>query len=168
VGRLSYGTLFGESADGLVTIESKHWHGYREHNEQDRAGLYANAGWQFGDDWSTRFYLTAIDFKQERINVSGTYVPLYGINGALGAFPIIGELLVSRSGDGLFGITFAVKGPTSKPDVLVNPMSMVAPGFLRQLFEFDQNDTGSSGPQRPNNSRPGNGRSSSLPQPPAR
>jgi iron complex outermembrane receptor protein len=65
VGRLSYGTLFGESADGLVTIESKHWDGYREHNEQDRAGLYANAGWQFGDDWSTRFYLTAIDNNQE-------------------------------------------------------------------------------------------------------
>ncbi|MGF1620996.1 MAG: AsmA-like C-terminal region-containing protein [Rhodomicrobiaceae bacterium] len=105
----------------------------------------------------------AIDFKQERINVSGTYVPLYGINGALGAFPIIGELLVSRSGEGLFGITFAVKGPTSKPDVLVNPMSMVAPGFLRQLFEFDQNETGAGAP-----GRPGDGRSSSLPQPPTR
>ena len=79
-----------------------------------------------------------IDFKRERINVSGTYVPLFGLNGAIGAVPILGDLLVSRHGEGLFGITFAVQGTTSNPDVLVNPMSMVAPGFLRQLFEFDQ------------------------------
>jgi hypothetical protein len=79
-----------------------------------------------------------IDFKRERIGVSGTYVPLFGLNGAIGAVPILGDLLVSRHGEGLFGITFAVQGPTSNPDVLVNPMSMVAPGFLRQLFEFDQ------------------------------
>jgi iron complex outermembrane receptor protein len=65
VARLSYGTLFGDSADGLVSIEARQWDGYREHNEQERTGLYANAGWQFGDDWSTRFYLTAIDNNQE-------------------------------------------------------------------------------------------------------
>jgi hypothetical protein len=79
-----------------------------------------------------------IDFKRERINVSGTYVPLFGINAAIGAIPVLGELFVSRSGEGVFGITFAVKGQTSNPDVLVNPMSAVAPGFFRQLFEFDQ------------------------------
>jgi AsmA-like C-terminal region len=79
-----------------------------------------------------------IDFKRERISLSGTYVPLFGLNGAIGAVPILGDLLVSRHGEGLFGITFAVQGPTSNPDVLVNPMSVVAPGFLRQLFEFDQ------------------------------
>src|SRR5262249_43968369 len=80
----------------------------------------------------------SIDFKRERIALSGTYVPLFGLNGAIGAVPIFGELLVSRHGEGLFGITFAVQGPTNNPDVLVNPMSVVAPGFLRQLFEFDQ------------------------------
>jgi hypothetical protein len=81
-----------------------------------------------------------IDFKRERINLSGTYVPFYGINGAIGLVPILGDLLISRSGEGLFGITFAVKGSSAEPDVLVNPMSMVAPGFLRQLFEFEQNE----------------------------
>jgi iron complex outermembrane receptor protein len=65
VGRLIYASLFCESADGLVNVESKQLDGYREHNEQDRTGLYANAGWQFGDDWSTRVYLTAIDNNQE-------------------------------------------------------------------------------------------------------
>ncbi len=79
-----------------------------------------------------------IDFERERISLAGTYVPFYGINGALGLVPILGDLLISRNGEGLFGITFAVKGTTTQPDVIVNPMSVVAPGFLRQLFEFDQ------------------------------
>jgi len=80
----------------------------------------------------------SIDFKREQVNLSGTYVPLYGLNGALGTIPIIGDLFSGRSGEGVFGITFAVKGPNSKPDVQVNPLSLLAPGFLRQLFEFDQ------------------------------
>ena len=79
-----------------------------------------------------------IDFRRERISLSGTYVPLFGLNAAISGMPIIGPLLSGRNGEGIFGITFAVKGATSNPDVLVNPMSVVAPGFLRQLFEFDQ------------------------------
>ncbi|NJM35223.1 MAG: AsmA-like C-terminal region-containing protein [Rhodomicrobium sp.] len=105
-----------------------------------------------------------IDFKNERINLSGTYVPFYGINGAIGLVPILGDLLISRSGEGLFGITFAVKGTSAKPDVLVNPMSMVAPGFLRQLFEFEQNEPSILPPQhRPETRASTDGRASSQP-----
>src|SRR5690606_36781850 len=49
----------------LVTLESRQWEGYREHNEQQRAGLYTNAGLQFDDRWTTRFYVTALDSDQE-------------------------------------------------------------------------------------------------------
>jgi hypothetical protein len=90
----------------------------------------------------------AIDFQRERINLSGTNVPLYGINGLLEDIPIISQIFIGRKGEGMFGITFAVKGPTSRPDVLVNPMSVVAPGFLRQLFEFDQSDPRAPPPQQ--------------------
>ena len=65
LGRLTFGSRFGESADGLVTLEGRSWDGYRAHNEQDRAGIYANAGWRAGNEWSTRFYLTAIENDQE-------------------------------------------------------------------------------------------------------
>ncbi len=77
-----------------------------------------------------------IDFAHDTIALSGTYVPLYGLNAVLGVVPVIGDLLTG-GGEGMFGITFAVQGRTSNPDVLVNPVSMVAPGFLRQIFEFD-------------------------------
>lgn len=63
-GRVSAGAVVGDF-DGLVTAEARHWDGYREHHEQDRQGLYANAGWQFSDTLRTRFYFTFIDNDQE-------------------------------------------------------------------------------------------------------
>jgi iron complex outermembrane receptor protein len=55
----------GESLDGLLTVETKTWDGYRDHNEQDRKGLYANAGWQVTDNVTTRFYASWLDNDQE-------------------------------------------------------------------------------------------------------
>src|SRR5262249_40378734 len=78
-----------------------------------------------------------IDFTHDLVNVSGTYVPLYGLNDVLGIVPILGDLLRAREGEGMFGITFAVQGKMSNANVLVKPVSMVAPGPLRQIFEFN-------------------------------
>ena len=79
-----------------------------------------------------------LDLKRDRIKLSGTYVPVYGLNAAIGSVPILGDLLTGRSGEGIFGMTFAIRGAMDNPEVLVNPVSAVAPGFLRQIFEFDQ------------------------------
>ena len=77
-----------------------------------------------------------VDFKAQTIDLGGTYVPLYGLNSALGAIPILGRVLVGRQGEGVVGITFAVKGKLDDPQVLVNPMSVMTPGIFRQIFEF--------------------------------
>jgi hypothetical protein len=77
-----------------------------------------------------------VDFKSQRIELSGTYVPLYGLNSALGAIPLLGRVLVGRKGEGVVGITFAIKGKLDNPTVLVNPISMMAPGIFRQIFDF--------------------------------
>ncbi|HEU4620240.1 MAG TPA: TonB-dependent receptor plug domain-containing protein, partial [Gammaproteobacteria bacterium] len=63
--RATFARAFGERLDGLVTVEGKHWDGYREHNRQRRAGLYANAGWKLSDALETRFYATYLDNDQE-------------------------------------------------------------------------------------------------------
>ncbi len=77
-----------------------------------------------------------VDFKSQTVDLGGTYVPLYGLNSALGAVPILGKLLVGRQGEGVVGITFAIKGKLEDPTVLVNPMSVMAPGIFRQIFDF--------------------------------
>ncbi|HXG78343.1 MAG TPA: AsmA-like C-terminal domain-containing protein [Methyloceanibacter sp.] len=77
-----------------------------------------------------------VDFKAQTVDLGGTYVPLYGLNSALGSIPILGRVLVGRQGEGVVGITFAIKGKLDEPQVLVNPMSVMTPGIFRQIFEF--------------------------------
>ena len=77
-----------------------------------------------------------VDFKSQTVELGGTYVPFYGLNSALGAIPILGRVLVGRQGEGVVGITFAIKGKLDDPTVLVNPMSVMAPGIFRQIFDF--------------------------------
>ena len=62
-----------------------------------------------------------VDFKAEMVELGGTYVPLYGLNSALGSIPLLGRVLVGREGEGVVGITFAIKGKLDDPPVLVNP-----------------------------------------------
>ena len=63
-GRLTAGGVSGD-LDGQVTLETKQFDGYREHGGQDRAGLYANAGWQVTDDFNLRAYATYVDNKEQ-------------------------------------------------------------------------------------------------------
>jgi hypothetical protein len=81
-----------------------------------------------------------IDYPRQEVHLGGTYVPLYGINSMFGALPLLGPILVGRSGEGLLGITFGVEGALAKPDVIVNPVSVVAPGIFRQIFELGPED----------------------------
>lgn len=58
-GRFSASRVFGDF-DGLVTLEAKQRDGYRDHNEQERVGLYANGGWRLGPAVQTRFFATYV------------------------------------------------------------------------------------------------------------
>lgn len=77
-----------------------------------------------------------VDFQAERMALRGTYVPAYGLNNLFSKLPIIGLLLGGGPNEGLLGVTFEIVGPLSGPRLTVNPLSAVAPGFLRKMFEF--------------------------------
>lgn len=70
---------------------------------------------------------------KKQYDLAGTFIPMFGLNNAFGR--LFGPLGGGKSG-GLFGITFAVKGPLDKPDFKINPISALAPGAFRSLFEF--------------------------------
>lgn len=82
----------------------------------------------------------SIDQNADVLDLAGTIVPSYSINSALGNVPVVGGLFVSREGEGLFAFTYDIKGPVEDPKIAVNPLSALAPGFLRRIFQVGQNE----------------------------
>jgi hypothetical protein len=71
------------------------------------------------------------------IDITGTIIPAYGANAALGKIPLLGDILTGGGGEGIFGLTYALGGTMAEPRFQVNPVSAIAPGILRKFFEFD-------------------------------
>jgi hypothetical protein len=75
------------------------------------------------------------DSKSSKIEFDGVLVPSFGMNSALGTIPILGDLVVGRDGEGVFSLTYAIRGTMEKANVSVNPLSALAPGVIRRIFE---------------------------------
>ena len=69
------------------------------------------------------------------VRLDGTIVPAYTINQVLGKIPILGQILTGGKSEGLFAANYALSGSLENPDVSVNPLSALAPGFLRNLLD---------------------------------
>lgn len=88
------------------------------------------------------------DFNKEVVDVGGTLVPAYSVNRILGAIPILGPILTGGEGGGVIGVVYSMQGPLGDPKISVNPLSALAPGFLRGLFEVRGDDNGEDSENR--------------------
>jgi len=79
-----------------------------------------------------------VDRKEGKFDLNGTIVPAYTLNSILGNVPILGDIIVGREGEGIFAVTYAVRGTRDNPVITVNPLAALAPGFLRRIFEFGE------------------------------
>jgi hypothetical protein len=79
----------------------------------------------------------SIDYPGNQVRMSGTFVPMYGLNNIFGQLPIVGLFLGGGSNEGLIGVTYEVVGTPGQPVLRVNPISAMAPGVLRKIFEFN-------------------------------
>ncbi|HZS84542.1 MAG TPA: DUF3971 domain-containing protein [Stellaceae bacterium] len=79
----------------------------------------------------------SVDLGRGTLDLAGTIVPAYRLNSLLGNIPVIGNLLQGGEGQGLFAANFRAAGALDDPAITVNPLSALAPGFLRNLFLFD-------------------------------
>jgi hypothetical protein len=95
-----------------------------------------------------------IDYPANQVRMSGTFVPMYGLNNMFGQLPVIGLFLGGGSDEGLIGVTYEVVGTPGAPVLRVNPISAIAPGVLRNIFKFDTGKQNSpvEYPSSPNNS----------------
>ena len=68
--------------------------------------------------------------------VTGTFMPAYGLNRLFGEVPVLGAILGNGRDRGLIGITYKLAGNAKQPNIIVNPISAIAPGIFRSIFEF--------------------------------
>jgi hypothetical protein len=74
--------------------------------------------------------------QRGNMDMTGTFMPAYGLNRLFAELPVIGLILGNGSDRGLIGITFKLTGKVEQPNLQINPLSIIAPGVFRQIFEF--------------------------------
>ncbi|MDX0621322.1 hypothetical protein GOD54_15475 [Sinorhizobium medicae] len=101
----------------------------------DQGAIRVGSGVVRGVDVGATFQGTVRD-ANGRMDMTGTFMPAYGLNRLFGELPLIGVLLGNGRDRGLLGITFKLAGPFSQPSLTINPLSIIAPGVFRNIFEF--------------------------------
>lgn len=77
-----------------------------------------------------------MDFDANTVDLEGTIAPAYVVNSILGNIPLIGDFLQGGKGEGIFAATYRARGSLDEPEISVNPLSALAPGFLRGMFDI--------------------------------
>jgi uncharacterized protein YhdP len=75
-----------------------------------------------------------VNLETSDLDLEGTIVPVYTVNRVLGKIPLVGPFLAGEEGEGAFAATYWVRGELSDPQITVNPLAVLAPGFIRDLF----------------------------------
>ena len=74
--------------------------------------------------------------KNKLISLRGTLVPATTINKFIGSLPVFGDILVgSKTGEGVFGVSFKIKGPPKRLETTVNPVKTLTPRFITRTLE---------------------------------
>ena len=74
--------------------------------------------------------------KSKLVSLRGTLVPATTINKVIGSIPILGDILVGKkTGEGVFGVSFKIKGPPKKLETSVNPIKTLTPRFITRTLE---------------------------------
>jgi hypothetical protein len=77
-----------------------------------------------------------INLTKSEVDLKGAIVPAYEINKAFGKIPLIGNLLVGKKNEGLIATNYRIKGPYDDVKASVNPLSILTPGVLRNIFDI--------------------------------
>ena len=82
-----------------------------------------------------------IEKKTGLISLSGTLVPAKMLNNLVSRIPVVGNILVGdKVGEGVFGVSFKIKGLPGKTKTSVNPVKTITPRFITRALEKMKNN----------------------------
>ena len=69
-------------------------------------------------------------------SLRGTLVPAKTLNKMISKIPILGNIVIPKEvGEGLFGISFKMKGPPGKIKTSINPIKTITPRFIQKIID---------------------------------
>ena len=73
-------------------------------------------------------------------SLRGTLVPAKTLNTLISKIPVIGDIIIPKEvGEGLFGISFKMKGPPGNIKTTINPIRTVTPRFIQKIIDKRKN-----------------------------
>lgn len=73
-------------------------------------------------------------------SLRGTLVPAKTLNKMISKIPVIGDIVIPKQvGEGLFGISFKIKGPKGKAKTTINPIRTLTPRFIQKILDKNKN-----------------------------
>jgi hypothetical protein len=77
----------------------------------------------------------------ELVSLRGTLVPATTINRSIASLPLLGKILIGeKTGEGVFGVSFKIKGPPKNLKTTVNPIKTLTPRFITRTLEKIKKD----------------------------
>ena len=74
--------------------------------------------------------------EEKLVSLRGTLVPATTINRTISSIPLIGDILVGKKvGEGVFGVSFKIKGHPKNLKTTVNPIKTLTPRFITRTLE---------------------------------
>ena len=74
--------------------------------------------------------------QDKLVSLRGTLVPATTINKTISSIPVLGKILVGdKTGEGVFGVSFKIKGPPKNLETTVNPIKTLTPRFITRTIE---------------------------------
>ena len=70
------------------------------------------------------------------VSLRGTLVPATTVNKTIAKIPVLGDILIGKkTGEGVFGVSFKIKGPPKELKTTVNPIKTLTPRFITRTLE---------------------------------
>ena len=74
--------------------------------------------------------------KGNIVSLRGTLVPATKLNAIIASIPLVGDILVGKkTGEGVVGVSFKMKGPPKDIKTSVNPIKTLTPRFIVRAVE---------------------------------